>query len=161
MHSYSRTHTHTHALEDKRTVVISNLLRLQPMHQTLHHTLVPFRLLCWQVVVLTDSFTDVNTNHTSAHVWASGHRSNVTFSCSLYTSSVIWSPNQPTLLNAGVCLRFSPTVRCLPHFVAGLLLLHPSLPLNQSGRPFDSCLSWGSAPEVAFALLKYTQKVLI
>lgn len=102
------------------------------------------RWSCWLSPALT-----LNPCKYSTHiilVWAFGHRSTVTFRFNLYTSSMMWSPNQPTSPSAGQCPYFMPTIRRLPHVVAGLFL-PPLLPSPQPVRhnmPFDSRLWPGS-----------------
>lgn len=95
---------------------------------------------CWLSPVLTLHPCKYSTH--IIPVWAFGHRSTVTFRCNLYTSSAIWSPNQP---NAGLRPHFMPTIRCLPRVAAGLVL-PPLLPSPQPVRhdmPFDSRLRPG------------------
>lgn len=140
------------------TRLVTSQLRCEQLR--LHHTLVwsgrTAALTVGQVdQLLRTPSTDVNKYLTHIiPIQAFGHRSTVTFRFNLYRSSAIRSPSQPTSLNAGLCLHFSPTARCLTRIVAGLLLLpsisHPPsvLPWNQSGR---TCLStatsdWGLEP---------------
>lgn len=154
-----------------RHLVTLNLLRLEQQITRHCGTLWSHSYCCadrwsgWLTPALTLHRCKYSTH--IIPVWASGHRSTVTFRFNLYMSSAIWSPSQPTSPNAGLCLHFAPTARCLL-WLAYYSRYPPFLPLNQSGR---TCLSTAasdrgpqplkrhgahsSAPEVAFALLKY------
>lgn len=145
-HVFMRKHTFQR-MQNVTTLVTLNLLRLEQQitrHCTTlwsHSDCCVDRWSSWLTPALTLRRCKYSTH--IIPMWASGHRSTVTFRFNLYTSSAIWSPSQPTSPNAGLCLHFYPTARCLPRVVAGLLLPPLPLPSPQPVRqnmPFDSRL---------------------
>lgn len=132
------------------------------LHHHHHRTLIAFRLLCWQVVMLTDSCTDVNTRHASSPCGPLDREA--LWHC--LGSICTWALRSVAQIRRAPFLHFTPTVKCLPHIEPNTPVPphspHASQPFRQN-MPFRQPLKrrgvHDSAPEVTFALSKYTSVV--